>query len=437
MELQRTFEKFIDDDEAPAMYITGVAGTGKTTSLKELLEYCIEHNISTVTCAYTHKAVGVLRGKIPLSPNNVLCTLHSYLKKRPSINDNATRLAHVDGNAQVSIPEQVKIIFIDEFSMVGDKDYVDINDIQYNEDGELVTKVIYIGDPNQLPPVKDQFSIIPKKPYWVQLTQIYRQKGDSPLIDTLISLNDYISGKSVAELKPHAKFKRKQDIVELYKNCKTTKILLAFTNAQVEALNAEVQGYSYPVLQDTLFSPTTRDMFTLAKIEQEADYIVNIRGNLLENNSKYKTLETLHTIKGIEFYTVVDAEGNETRRAVIFGHDTFLQKQRDLANDAVKINRKIEKQFCEDPKNWAKNNWNHPLARERADAWKYYLAVKENVLCMDFAHAMTVHKSQGSTYENVFIDMEDIGKCANSDYKLYLKLLYVAISRASDTVYTN
>ena len=58
------FKKFLSDKEAGEMFITGVAGTGKTTSLKELLEYCNENRVEAIACAYTHKACNVLRNLI-------------------------------------------------------------------------------------------------------------------------------------------------------------------------------------------------------------------------------------------------------------------------------------------------------------------------------------------------------------------------------------
>lgn len=432
------FIKFLDDPEAAEFFITGVAGTGKTTSLKELIDYCQANHYTTVTCAYTHKAVSVLKSKLPKANNkHIMCTLHSYLKKCPTINDTATKLKDVDGNTQVSIPSKVDVIFIDEFSMIGEKDYVDIVDTQYDEDANIITKVVYIGDPNQLPPVKDMQTIFPKEPYWVKLTTIHRQAHDNPLIGTLIQLNDFIDGKPAVALTEHAKFVRNQDIISLYKKCRTSKILLAYTNARVQDLNAKVQGYEIPLLGDTLFSPTTRQLYTLEAIDEQVDNIKTIRGEILELGSRYKTLETIHTLPNVQFFLVADKDMHSAQRAVIFGHNNYLQVSQDLANIAVKINKKIESQFQEDAKLWAHSNWSHPLAKERAQAWKNYLSFKGNVLCMDFTHAMTIHKSQGSTYENVFLDMDDIHKCANSDYQTYLKLLYVAISRAADTVYTN
>jgi exodeoxyribonuclease-5 len=437
-ELLEDFKTFMADDTAPEMYIQGVAGTGKTTGLGEILIYCQSMRYVTVTCAYTHKAVKVLSSKLPpITTTHLICTLHSYLKKRPTINDTATKVSHVEGNTQLEIPDSVDVIFVDEFSMIGEKDYVDLKALQYDEDGKLLVKIVYIGDRNQLPPVKDQQTIVPHGDHVHTLTKIYRQADGNKLIDTLLDINDYINGKPAEALAEHSNFKRNTDIVEGYKNCKTSKILLAYTNARVETLNANIQGYSKPLKDDLLFSPTLRKFFNLGDTLLQTNNIINIMGDIVELDSKYKTLETLHDIAGIKFYELIDTDGNEFCFAAVFGHEGYLQVSRDLAGEAVKINNRILNQFNTDAKSWAKSNWQHPLAKERAKAWRYYLAFKTNVICLDFPHAMTIHKSQGSTYDNVFLDMNDIGKCANNDYQLYLKLLYVAISRASDTVYTN
>lgn len=433
------FQDFLDDKDASTCYITGMAGTGKTTSLRELIEYCISENKNSVTCAYTHQAVKVLAGKIPYNTNNVLCTLHSYLKKRPSINGEATKLAHIDGNVQTALPEVIDILFVDEFSMIGEKDHEDINTLQYNEFGELITKVVYIGDVNQLPPVKDEFSIVPQEPYWIKLTKIHRQAGDNPIINTLIDLNAFINGERVSKLESHETFIRGQDIINLYKGSGKTKIMLAYTNAHVEVLNATIQGRGTPIPSDTLFSPTVRNIYTLQEIVDRRNVyeIINLNGEVVDIGDKYKTLDTVRNLPGVKFFELTNSEGEAEVRAAVFGHSSYNLIKQELGKKAVKANRAIEKQFKATPSTWSKANWQHTLAKERKEAWKNFLAFNTNVICLDFNHAMTIHKSQGSTFEEVFLDMEDIGKCADKDYKLYLKLLYVAISRASEKVYTN
>lgn len=437
-DLLEMFKEFLEDRELGEMYITGVAGTGKTTSLAKLIEYCIENRISTVTCAYTHKAVDVLRSKLPKdTERNTTKTLHSYLKKVPTINDKATKVQHVDSNAIVAESDIVKVIFIDEFSMIGERDYVDINTMQWSTNGVLLTKVVYIGDPNQLPPVKDASIVTPAGKYHFNLTKIHRQADDNPLIDTLLSINDMINGSKPVKLKEHSNFLRGCDIVTEYKKCKTSKVLLAYTNEKVQELNIAIEGRDRPNIGDSVFVSTLKQFRQVVAMDKKSDYIRNIRGDVIELNSKYNTLETLHLIEDVEFFTLQDDELNDTRRAVVFGHYNYLYRSDKLAKEAVRLNKKITNTYKVDPTIWCRTNGKTTLAKERNEAWKRYLSFKECVVCVDFSHAVTVHKSQGSTYENVFLDIEDLGRCADNDYELYLKLMYVAVSRASNTVYTN
>jgi ATP-dependent exoDNAse (exonuclease V) alpha subunit len=51
----------------------------------------------------------------------------------------------------------------------------------------------------------------------------------------------------------------------------------------------------------------------------------------------------------------------------------------------------------------------------------------------DYGYAITVHKSQGSTYTNVFVDEADID--TNKKHAERNKLKYVAFSRPTDVVH--
>lgn len=432
------FAQFLKDDEASEFYLTGIAGTGKTTSLSDLVVYCRANDIGYVVCAYTHKACDVLESKLPKKAN--IKTLHSYLTKRPSVNDKAVKSKEIDYSQQMQEPEKVRVVFIDEYSMIGEKDFISIADLQYEEDCNVV-KVVYIGDPNQLPPVKDLAVIEPQGDYWVKLTKIYRQNEDNLLIDNLVSLNSYINGEESQPLVEHDNFIRRVDIVKEYNRCTGHKAILAYTNKKVQELNQAVQGYELPNSGDDVFSPTSREAYTvLAEAEEEdvsAIQPINPRLDVLTLNSKYKTLETLLNMKGLSFYYLETDKKKEITLAVVFGHYNFLEMQKELGEAAVNANKVITKQFNQEAKAWSDSNKGHPLARVRGKAWSRYMAFKNYVFCLDFTHATTVHKSQGSTYEYVFIDTEDLGVCANINYLMYLKLLYVAISRASNTVYTN
>lgn len=64
--------------------------------------------------------------------------------------------------------------------------------------------------------------------------------------------------------------------------------------------------------------------------------------------------------------------------------------------------------------------------------WKNYMFLK-NLLFpkLDYCYAMTVHKSQGSQWNNVFVDIPSMFK---SDNDTWLKLIYTAVSRAENAV---
>jgi len=431
-----TFKAFMADPTAFEMFITGQAGTGKTTSLAKLIEYCDAEDISTVISAYTHKACGILASKLPEGTD--IRTLHSFLKKRPGINEHATLKEHVNISKQHGTVDEIpNVLLLDELSMIGEKDYMDIGPVQDpNYDGKPLMKVVYIGDTNQLPPVGDTLAINPNGKYWVKLNKVYR--NDNELMDPLCQLVDFINGKAPVPLIENKRFVRRVDLIEEYSNCSEDKVLLAYTNQRVESLNADIKGYSTPENGDEVYSPTLRTHYEFEGFldKHNIDYIDRHFNDALGFGSKFKTLEHLVTIHD-QFCMVTNEEGENEIYAIEFGHYQYKLRIDELAMAAAQSNKAIEDMHHMSGATYAKANKNDPMSRARAKAWRDYLTYKDCVVCMDFPFAMTVHKSQGSTYNTVFLDTDDLGICADRDFKTYLKLFYVGMSRASNMVYTN
>ena len=65
--------------------------------------------------------------------------------------------------------------------------------------------------------------------------------------------------------------------------------------------------------------------------------------------------------------------------------------------------------------------------------WKAFFYLKRAIVDLRLADSSTVHKAQGSTHKNIFIDLSDLGKC--TAYDTASRLLYVACTRATDHVY--
>lgn len=438
-----TFKEFIHDEKAWNMYVTGAAGTGKTTDLAYSVQYCIDNNIPYAVCAFTHKACSVLRSKLP--ENAIVITLHSFLKKRPSINQDATSTAHV--NISIKVGEQTiipKVIFIDEYSMVGEKDWLDIGNMQdANYDGIPEMKVCWLGDPHQLPPVGDVACVKPDGDYQVTLTKIYR--NDNPLQIPLTALISYMGGKQPEPLVNVPEyFERGLNIVDEYCAKAGDSVMLAYTNERVEELNSLVHdrltGRTEVEYDDTVFSPQTRSHYKFIRWIPACDvtYINMTWTDELHLGSKYRTLEHLINTGLCEFAELEDEDGEVLVHAVTFGHYQYKLQVSELTNEAVEANREIEDEHKGvKASGWSRANPTHPLSRKRAKVWRDCLSYKDCVICLDFPYAMTVHKSQGSTYPRVYLDMDDISKVASRDFSMYLRLTYVGVSRAQYYVGTN
>ena len=252
-----TFKKFMSDPTAWDMYITGAAGTGKTTGLSEGVQWCTDNEVPYVVCAYTHKACGILRSKLPNGA--IVRTLHSFLYKRPTINTNATNKRQVNINTKTGDTDDTpKVMFLDEYSMVGEKDFMDIREAQDSDyDAEPELKVVWIGDSHQLPPVGDMQAIVPTGEYQVKLTKQWR--NNNPLQQPLNALISYLEGTQPAPLEPVPDyFIRDKDIVAEYCKCEQDKVMLAYTNKRVQELNEQINmlngGDGYVKPGDRVFS---------------------------------------------------------------------------------------------------------------------------------------------------------------------------------------
>ena len=348
-------------------------------------------------------------------------------------------------STKVGVSDFVNVMFVDEFSMVGEDDYDSIKSIYQLDESEnkVPIKVVWIGDLNQLPPVKSKLSLVPHGNFCLHLTEVFRQSSDNPLMIPLNQLVSYIEGNKPKPLTESDKFVRGVgDLQQVYKGCNTDKVLLAYTNKAVQDANFNIQGVDYPDAHNSnLYSPTTRHSYEYISTTPP-EYVVCCKPAFGENlvlNSKYRTLEFLVSQKLCDFMELYDIELDYSDTyPVIFGTYNYKVIKDKLGEEAIIANNKIKYEFkVTDASEWAKSNRGHPRERERALAWRRYMSMK-NVLCLDFNHAMTIHKSQGSTYNTVFLDSNDLAVCKDKgDYMMYMKLFYVAISRASNKVITN
>jgi exodeoxyribonuclease-5 len=182
-------------DNREFFYLAGYAGTGKTTLLQELINgmdkrpHCL---------APTGKAASVLQRKLQ---NANVTTIHHALYKpmlpslaelealqsRLMVNPNERELHELIREAKKKLSERKlefsdnldkeiapgDYVFVDEASMVTGKMFDDIQ----NTDAMC----LYVGDPGQLPPVKERGFFTQQTPNAL-LTEVQRQALDNPII---------------------------------------------------------------------------------------------------------------------------------------------------------------------------------------------------------------------------------------------------------------
>lgn len=427
----KVFERFYADCEANEMFVTGRAGTGKTTELAHVIRWCEENNIQVIVCAFTHKAVAILRDKLP---SHADCrTIWSYLKKAPTINEEALRKERVTVAKRFGEADKPALVVIDEYSQVTKLDKEDLQ--------AMKIKLLWLGDPYQLPPVGENVCVQPKGEYAMELTKVYRQSEGNPLLQTLDSLINMIDTGDTEPLGEHEKLKRGANLVEEYKKDPDNSVALAYTNKVVQQLNAEIEGKPLPAVGDNVFSPNLRQHLSFEGVSFNPDRLLLPNGKFLDvYDDTYRTLPFLTEQLGLPVNTMINEMDDEVHAVTVFGHYAYKSLIEGAKSRVARANKAIsESQQVADRSvaKWAKANFSHPYAQARRRAYREFLALDQNVLCLDFPHAMTVHKSQGSTFKRVLVDMEDLEVAQLNSDEFYLKLVYVAMSRASDCVITN
>ena len=107
------FEKFYDDINKLVFTLDGAAGTGKTFTVKYLIDNIIKHSV--VVTAPTHKAVRI----VERMTNRKGRTLQSLLGLRPDFNLDSFNIDNVQFSTKGEIQlKNYKIVVIDEGSMV-------------------------------------------------------------------------------------------------------------------------------------------------------------------------------------------------------------------------------------------------------------------------------------------------------------------------------
>lgn len=334
----------------------GYAGTGKTTVAKTIAE---ELNVSVVYGAFTGKAAQVMRQKGCRDAS----TIHSMIYDT-EVNQYGELNFSLKSHASCDVAS-AKLCIIDECSMVDEALARDLM--------SFGTKILVIGDPAQLPPVKGTGFFTDAQPD-TMLTEVHRQARENPIIALSMKVRegetlDYgnFGACRVIDkhaLSPESVLQTEQVIVGLNR----TRILYNKRMRELLKFPSET-----PVVKDKVIC------------------LKNDRKIGIFNGSMWK----VHAVKGKK------KEQKPTFEMRVEGLDEIEQTR--IVN--------VRREFF--------------TGLEDTIDWKDKKGTQE----FTYGYAITCHKSQGSQWKDIMVFNE--GGCFREDARRWL---YTAITRASESL---
>ena len=432
---------------SPSLEFTlrGYAGTGKTYVVATFLK-TVGIKINYCVTAPTHKALHVIENKVGRKGK----TLHSLHGLRLNVDLLTFDIENpqFDPLGEPHI-QNYKLLVIDEASMIN----AGLFELNRNASKFYKTKILYIGDPLQLPPVREEVGkVFTDVADGFTLTEIIRQDKDHDLVNLFEMLRDDIISKTsncVSHLirskdkivaKDYAVLstvRYKAQIVKFFENDKFTKNIdyirqAAYTRRSVAMWNSFVRNYVVGIdkdiltIDDILTAYTNQvDSFKTPIISNSDDYILNDIDHYIDNLG-------LHTFS-VNLQSVIDKK--KSPKLLILDHTD---------EDSVKKMVAVL------------NHLHYDAAIKRVPGgFRNYYNFKNNILLMrnitlnekngnkvvskdiDYGYALTIHKLQGSTVENIAVDLRDIiyprgFNYPPNDVDIRNRLLYVGLSRASN-----
>lgn len=426
---QAAFDKIIELLKAGCKRIVlgGLAGTGKTYLVAELVKYLRENrgiipnrrNGRIYVTAPTNKALAVLMNKIKSDVE--FKTIHSALKLTRRIDSKTGQESYVrskGGRVNYEDFDSAMCGFIDESSMLG-RDFIGHTSSQGYIEGWLESydfPIIFIGDPNQLNPVGEEDSPAFNKGYeTVMLTEIVRQGAGNPIIDLSRDMDMlYFKVPRVIEGRGYLYSDDRNAIINDLAEVNGTDELkyLAYTNNEVDALNTFVRQRRYG---------------TPAKIEDKETIVFN---------SPYGTYYTNKEVKVEQAAIITDyiqipkyATKFDRTNCPVNEVDRIKMKYYRI-NDSFNVIHEHSEQIFKTISLTLKQN-----CKKYGWDWRGFYFFTEQFADIKYNHAITVHKSQGSTYKDTIINIGDLSKCFKVPEKK--RLLYTAITRASNLIVFN
>lgn len=422
--------------------LSGYAGTGKSTIIKYLVEYFENSKISNLLCAPTHKAKGVLK----YFTEREAVTVHQLLSLSPVLEifnlDYNELLFHSNSTKKPNMFPYKGVVVCDEASMINDHLFKLLC-----EKAELFEcKIIFVGDVAQLRPVKSKYNskVFDTESNFI-LTKIYRQSDGVAYGEVLEELRTNIVSRFFTSEGENGSLYCYDNALQLFKsavpifknaieeqNIFEAK-MLAYTNNRVSLLNNKMREILFPgeeqYYKNEILTCYENITYGFGEFWNSMDYII------IDEPRKYD-LSIPHFAKLPAFKINLYDYSNDSESEI-----TILDKNipktfwDSLANKMEEI--RLEALEAKIRRDWNSSKlWTRYFEMVNSFASPVNLYYDNRIIkkkTFDYGYAMTVHKSQGSSINNVFVDMKDISKCREEEELRQLQ--YVALSRSRKNIY--
>ena len=489
----KQYEFFVDfthhiQNKNYGIYLLGApAGTGKTFTIKILYEWCRQYASCPVVLAPTHKACSLFTSPI------IAQTVHRYLNCQGDYDDDGSISFFGNWVCSLCGQEYVKPPFPTGEVTKAMKDRYDIETKQVyaqfqshvlectnvnnsfkhtNSKKELPHRIIVVdecsmlpaealnlfklhaksalilftGDVNQIPPVHYDYSPLFEYKHHVrryEFTEIMRTKDDvirtfSDAFKDAIYTKRHVptTSQQITLQNVLDKFKQGQDIVLLnWRNTEKERYNMLIRRALYVHSETEVLHPYYPneKLLFSGFRDTRKEPYYLT-VDTYIEYIkpilkdiVNVEDEIALKfySNDIVTIKTVSDIvKVIPYYNISDKkrikeEVIEFWRLVdTHGVCWYKVKEAHLGK-WIKIMTHFRKEIIK--------------SKQPKKYWPSYYAMRNLLNAeLDYTYSITTHKSQGSQWKNVVVNIKDI----RSDTKvLNYKLAYTAVTRAMNELY--
>lgn len=414
---------FLFSDETE-FYLTGSAGTGKTTILKEISNIFQKYKDTCVLTdtqqiykeilytATTNEAVNVIKQILNVSAK----TVHTAFSLQIKDNYNTGKKDLIIG---ANAKHRNKIIIIDESSMIDKNLYTMIIGSIQN------CKIIFVGDKNQLLPIKSSFNLLSYSDNKNNLTEIIRSHNNKKLQDLSEILKNNVETKTVISLdqiQQYVPIINKKYLIDTiipneFINTEHNNVFLSYTNKAVETFNQYLRkkrGFTSPILNqgEIIINKNAYNCSLFGSCKSVKSFF-KIRKHLRQETFSFPLqdpIKKLPYIKNFNFDLIFDIYEAYCNNAYCNAIVTQIEVVRDPTQ--LILAKKIEAKH--------KN-------------WKTFFYLENHLGEFTFKDALTVHSAQGKTYDTVVIDYPTLMQCKQKE--TLIRLLYVAFTRASKNVY--